>query len=134
MKETSWFSRASTGVSNFVGRPLCFGLATVSVLVWGATGPVFHFSDTWQLVMNTASGLITFLMVFLIQGSQNRDTAAIHAKLDELIRSTQSARNALIGVECMEPDDIAKVREPIVHLGEVAREAAVLPGHGERTV
>jgi low affinity Fe/Cu permease len=92
------FSAIATRTAILSGRPLAFGLAAGFVLAWLATGPVFHFSDTWQLVMNTASSIVTFLMVFLIQNAQNRESAALQMKLDELIRVTD-ARNRLIGVE-----------------------------------
>ena len=125
MKQATWFSRVSSAVSNFTGRPLAFGLAVGSVVIWAATGPIFHFSDTWQLVMNTASGLITFLMVFLIQGSQNRDTAAIQIKLDELIRTNEHAKNTLLDLEELEPDDITGIRKEYVDLATKARDDQV---------
>ena len=92
-----------------VGRPWVFALASATVLVWAITGPLFHFSDTWQLVINTGTTIVTFLMVFLIQNSQNRDSAAIQVKLDELIRAS-AARNAFVGVEHLTDAEIEEIR------------------------
>ena len=89
-----------------VGRSHAFIVAATVILVWAATGPLFHFSDTWQLVINTGTTIVTFLMVFLIQNTQNRDAHAIHLKLDELIRANKHARNALLGLESMSDDEL----------------------------
>ncbi len=86
-------------VSRIVGSPAAFFLAAATIVVWGATGPIFHFSDTWQLVINTSTTIVTFLMVFLIQTTQNRDAHAMHLKLDELILVTAKARNRLVALE-----------------------------------
>jgi low affinity Fe/Cu permease len=93
------FTLAANAIAGFVGNPLAFVIALGTVIVWGVTGPVFGYSDTWQLVINTGTTIITFLIVFLIQNSQNRDAAAIQAKLDEVIRTLDGARNAFIGIE-----------------------------------
>lgn len=93
------FSRIATRVSDFTGSPLAFFLALLAVLVWGISGPFFQFSEVWQLVINTSTTIITFLLVFLIQHSQNRDTKAMHKKLDELIRAIDKADNKLRGIE-----------------------------------
>ena len=93
------FERFARWTSNGVGRPESFTLALLMIVVWGVSGPLFGYSDTWQLVINTATTIVTFLMVFLLQHSQNHDTAAIQAKLDELIRSNEEASNRLIGIE-----------------------------------
>jgi len=123
MNKTSLFSRASKAVSSFTGTPLCFGLAAGALVVWGLTGPVFQYSDSWQLVMNTGAGLITFLMVFLIQNAQNRHTDAIQVKLDELIRATQGAHNSLLDLEELEPGDIEEFRQTYNDLARKARKA-----------
>ena len=93
------FSRIATRVSDFTGSPLAFFLALLAVLAWGISGPFFQFSEVWQLVINTSTTIITFLLVFLIQHSQNRDTKAMHKKLDELIRAIDKADNKLRGIE-----------------------------------
>ena len=105
------------------GHPLAFVTAVGVVLVWAITGPMFGFSDTWQLVINTGTTIITFLMVFLIQNTQNRDTAAMHIKLDELIRAVEGAHNALLDLEEMEDSDIDAMRKDYEQLAADAREA-----------
>ena len=102
---------------------MCFGLAVGSVLAWAITGPLFGFSANWQMVINTGTTIITFLMVFLIQSSQNRDTEAIQIKLDELIRATHGAQNALMGLEELEPKDLAKFRKSYTELASRAKDA-----------
>lgn len=123
MQQVSWFSRVSKAVSNFTARPLCFGLATGVVVAWALTGPMFHYSTTWQLVINTGTGLVTFLMVFLIQSSQNRHTDAIQVKLDELIRATDGAHNSLLDLEELEPADIDAFRRTYNELAAKARDS-----------
>ena len=95
----SLFERVAGRIAIATGRPMAFMLAVLVIVVWGVTGPLFHYSDTWQLVINTGTTIVTFLMVFLIQNAQNRDGAAIQAKLDELIRAGGRARNEFIGIE-----------------------------------
>jgi low affinity Fe/Cu permease len=121
--KTSWFSKTAKNVSRFTGGPLCFALAMGSVLVWAITGPFFGFSATWQMVINTGTTIITFLMVFLIQSSQNRDTEAIQIKLDELIRATHGAQNALMGLEELEPTELQKFRRSYTELASRAKDA-----------
>lgn len=101
----SWFSWFANRTAQLSGKPATFLLATGSVVVWAVTGPFFHFSDTWQLVINTSTTIVTFLMVFLIQNTQNRDTIALQVKLDELILALDKARNELVGIE-EEPEEI----------------------------
>ena len=103
------FGRAANSIAWEAGRPLAFMTALGVVLVWGATGPIFHYSDTWQLVINTGTTIITFLMVFLIQNSQNRDGAAIQVKLDELIR-VSAAKNFFVGIEHLSDEEIDRLR------------------------
>jgi len=94
-----WFARLAVATSRISGRPITFILAVAIVVVWAVTGPLFGFSDTWQLVINTGTTIVTFLMVFLIQATQNRDTLALQVKLDELIVATRNARNRIAGIE-----------------------------------
>ncbi len=105
-----FFTVVAGRIAAFAGQPLAFVLALGSVIVWGITGPIFGFSQTWQLVINTGTTIVTFLMVFLVQNSQNRDAAAIQAKLDELIRALEEARNAFIGLEHMTDKEIRDIR------------------------
>jgi low affinity Fe/Cu permease len=105
-----WFRRFAQAIAELVGHSKAFFLAAAVVVVWGCTGPIFHFSDTWQLVINTGTTIVTFLMVFLIQNTQNRDSHAVHLKLDELIRANKNARNALLGLEAMSDKDLAQLQ------------------------
>ena len=101
-----WFVHFAQWVSHVTGRPIAFLLAFATIVVWGLTGPLFGYSDTWQLVINTATTIITFLMVFVIQNTQNRDTAAMHIKIDELIRVTRKARNVLLNLEELDDGEL----------------------------
>ncbi|MGO1068709.1 low affinity iron permease family protein [Lysobacter sp. CA199] len=116
------FERGAKAASRFTGHPLCFGLAVGVVLVWVISGPLFGFSDTWQLVINTGTTIVTFLMVFLIQNSQNRDAAAVQIKLDELIRATESAENTLLDLEELDEETLEKFRARYEELACKARE------------
>ena len=107
--------------SRFCGRPRTFALAAAVIAVWIVTGPIFAFSDTWQLVINTGTTIVTFLMVFLIQNTQNRDTEAIQVKLDELIRATKGAHNALLDLEELEEDVLDAFRRKYQALASSAR-------------
>jgi low affinity Fe/Cu permease len=115
------FHRFASWASHATGRPRAFGLAALVVLLWGVTGPLFGFSDTWQLVINTSTTIVTFLMVFLIQATQNRDTTAMQVKLDELIRVMADARNVLLDLEQLDEDDIEETRAEYVKLANEAR-------------
>jgi low affinity Fe/Cu permease len=106
----SAFDAFAARSSKVAGRPIAFMAAVGLILAWGVTGPLFHYSDTWQLVINTGTTIVTFLMCFLIQATQNRDAAALHAKIDELVRVTHDARNALIGEEQDAPEEIETLR------------------------
>ena len=122
MSSSSLFNRLAKWASRFTGRPLCFALALGVVLTWVLTGPLFGFSDTWQLVINTGTTSVTFLMVFLIQNSQNRDTQAIQLKLDELIRATRGAHNALMDLEELEEQELDAFRSRYIALAKAARD------------
>jgi low affinity Fe/Cu permease len=111
MQTATWYAGFAKSAAHFCGRPRTFALAMAVIVTWIVTGPVFAFSDTWQLVINTGTTIITFLMVFLIQNTQNRDTAAIQIKLDELIRATQGAHNALLDLEELDEDALAAFRQ-----------------------
>jgi low affinity Fe/Cu permease len=106
-----FFERIAQAVSSWAGRPPAFITAMVIVIIWGVTGPLFRYSDTWQLVINTGTTIVTFLMVFLIQNAQNRDASAIQAKLDELIRAHKPARNDFIGVEHLTQIELEKIKQ-----------------------
>ena len=120
-KSRSWFTRLAKATAHVAGKPAAFMLATAVILVWLITGPIFHFSDTWQLVINTGTTIVTFLMVFLIQCTQNRDTEALQVKLDELLRVTAGAHNALLDLEELEEVELARVRAGYAKLARSAR-------------
>jgi len=104
------FTALANRIAAFVGQPVAFVLAFASIVLWAVTGPLFGYSDTWQLVVNTSTTIVTFLMVFLIQNSQNRDAAAMQAKLDELIRASDVARNQFIGIEHLTESQLERIR------------------------
>lgn len=104
------------------GRPAAFMVAVAALVVWAASGPLFGFSDTWQLVINTGTTIVTFLMVFLIQNTQNRDSEAAQVKLDELIRSSRGAHNALLDLEELEEEELDRIRDGYEKLAEEARD------------
>src|SRR5262245_55068507 len=122
IKSSSRFVRFAKLMSRLTGRPIAFLLALATVVVWAVTGPLFGFSDTWQLVINTGTTIITFLMVFLIQNTQNRDTEAVHIKLDELLRATKGAHNALLDLEELEEVELDTIRAKYEGLAARARE------------
>ena len=120
-----WFRKFAQATAEMVGHSRAFFFAASIVALWACTGPVFHFSDTWQLVINTGTTIVTFLMVFLIQNTQNRDSHAVHLKLDELIRANKNARNALLGLEAMSDDGLVQLQHEFEHLrDEVAQHRA----------
>ncbi len=121
MRNNTWYSRFAKAAAHFCGRPRVFALAVAVIAVWVVTGPIFHFSDTWQLVINTGTTIITFLMVFLIQNTQNRDTEAIQVKLDELIRATKGAHNALLDLEELEEENLDAFKTKYQALAAAAR-------------
>ena len=120
MKRQSWFTRFAKSTAQVSGRPTTFALAGGSIILWIVTGPIFGFSETWQLVVNTGTTIITFLMVFLVQNTQNRDTAAIQIKLDELIRVTKG-HNALMDLEELDQDELQAFHAKYQKLAAAAR-------------
>src|SRR5712672_2690942 len=123
MRSSAWYSRLAREAAHFCGRPRIFVFAVAIILAWIVTGPLFGFSDTWQLVINTGTTIVSFLMVFLIQNTQNRDTQAIQIKLDELIRATHGAHNALLDLEELEAGDLECFRTKYEKLALEARRA-----------
>jgi low affinity Fe/Cu permease len=119
---TSPFSRFANWIARASGHPAAFVLAAATIAVWLVSGPLFGFSDTWQLVINTGTTIVTFMMVFLIQNTQNRDGAALQLKLDELIRATQGAHNALLDLEELSERDLEKFRRRYLELAREARQ------------
>jgi low affinity Fe/Cu permease len=116
------FNRFSKWCARMVGRPGIFVLALIVVLLWGGTGPFFGYSNTWQLIINTGTTIVTFLMVFIIQNTQNRDTEAMHVKLDELIRAIDGAHNALLDLEELDEKRLDSFRDAYQELARKARE------------
>ena len=113
------FARQSSAV---LGTAWSFAIAIVIIVVWGITGPMFHFSDTWQLIINTGTTIVTFLMVFLIQNTQNRDAKAVHLKLDELIRALEGARNKLVDLEGLSDAELGKLEKEFQRLRKISRD------------
>jgi low affinity Fe/Cu permease len=120
-KSRSWFSRFAKSTARITGKPVTFIMAVSIILVWAVMGPMFGFSDTWQLVINTGTTIITFLMVFLIQNTQNRDSEALQVKLDELIRATHGAQNALLDLEELEEEELDRIKAGYEKIAERAR-------------
>lgn len=116
------FSKLAQAISRAVGHPLGFGLALLLVILWAFSGPLFGFGDTWQLVINTTTTIITFLMVFLIQNTQNRDSEAMHLKLDELIRVNKVARNSLLDLEEFSAEELDRIKEKFEALARKDRQ------------
>ena len=126
MKE--FFRRFATGASEAVGSPWAFMLAVGVILVWGVSGRVFGFSDTWQLVINTGTTIVTFLMVFLVQNAQNRDARATHLKLDELLRAVAGARTGLVNLETLSDEDLEQLRTQFERLQDAGSVQEPAPG------
>jgi low affinity Fe/Cu permease len=121
VSSNSLFTRFAKATARATGHPLAFGAAAAIILLWGTTGPLFGFSDTWQLVINTGTTIVTFLMVFLIQNSQNRDSEAIQVKLDELIRAMDGAHLALLDLEELDDADLRRICRDYRELAKQAR-------------
>jgi len=119
----TWFGRFAKWTSRAAGHPIAFSVAILIIVIWAVTGPIFEFSDTWQLVINTGTTIVTFLMVFLIQSSQNRESAAVQIKLDELIRALDTAKNELLDLEELEEPELESVRKHYEEMAERARHA-----------
>ena len=130
----SFFTVCSKATARATGKPQAFLSALGLVIVWGATGPIFHFSNTWQLVINTGTTIITFLMVFLIQSTQNRDAEAVQLKLDELIRAMHGAHNALLDLEELEEEELDEMRKHYETLAQRSRDRREKrkPGQGKQ--
>jgi len=141
--KSSSFGKLASRAAHWMGHPVGFSLALAVVIAWLITGPIFRFSDTWQLVINTATTVVTFLMVFLIQNTANRESRALQLKLDELIRAVAGAHNALLDLEELTDEELLKIREQYLALARKARAdlkrglkdtgAADLAGHRRRS-
>ena len=129
MRTTSRFGRLARLTAHAMGQPAAFATALAIIILWAISGPIFGFSDTWQLIINTGTTIITFLMVFIIQNTQNRDAEAMHIKLDELIRAMDQAQNALLNLEELEEDDLERIRANYLRLAERARVELRDDGH-----
>ena len=132
-KPRSWFTRLTKTTAHASGRPLTFILAVSVIVVWAALGPIFGFSDTWQLVINTGTTIVTFVMVFLIQSTQNRDSEAMQVKLDEIIRAIGNAKNELLDLEELEERDLTRIRKTYEDLAREARAKQGQEGRGGRS-
>jgi low affinity Fe/Cu permease len=132
-KTRSRFTRFAKWTAHTTGRPITFFLAALVIVVWVVTGPIFQFSDTWQLVINTGTTIVTFLMVFLIQATQNRDAEAVQVKLDEIIRAIGNAKNELLDLEELEEEDLDEIRSTYHSMAEKARGERAKPSSSSRT-
>ena len=132
--KTSWFTRFAQFAAHVTGRPRAFFFAVAAIVLWAVVGPLFDYTDTWQLVINTGTTIVTFLMVFVIQNTQNRDTAAMHIKLDELIRVTEKARDGLLDLEELDESELEALRRDYERLAEEGRrEKALAPEPASET-
>ena len=120
-RSRTWFTRLTKTTAHATGRPAAFVMAAAVIVVWAITGPLFGFSDTWQLVINTATTVVTFLMVFLIQSTQNRDAEAMQVKLDEIIRAIGNAKNEVLDLEELEEEDLDRIRASYEEMARRAR-------------
>ena len=120
-KSRSWFTRLTKATARATGKPIVFLMAFLAVILWALSGPIFAFSDTWQLAINTSTTIVTFLMVFLIQATQNRDAEAMQVKLDEIIRAIGKAKNELLDIEELEESDLEKIRQLYRDMARKAR-------------
>jgi low affinity Fe/Cu permease len=121
MRQQTFFGQFARWTARAAGEPATFGVAVLIILLWGVSGPLFQFTDTWQLVINTSTTIVTFLMVFLIQNTQNRDSEAMHIKLDELIRVNELAMNAYLDLEELSEQDLDRLRAKYQRLAQIAR-------------
>lgn len=130
---TRLFDKFASTVTRFAGSPIAFSMAVLVVIVWAVTGPLFHYSDAWQLVINTGTTIVTFIMVFLIQQSQNKDSVAIHLKLNELLASHRAANDLLIGIEDSSEEQLRHLADQYLHLAQEARRRleSRAPGAGD---
>lgn len=120
----SFFTKFAKQVAHLAGRPVTFILAVTTIVVWAVLGPLFGFSDTWQLVINTSTTIITFLMVFLIQNTQNRDSQAVQLKLDEIICAIKEADNRFLDIEDLDDKEMERRRDEMVHLAQAAKDVS----------
>lgn len=127
------FAKFATWVSDVLGQAWVFLLAVVVIIVWAVTGPLFAFSATWQLVINTGTTIVTFLMVFIIQNTQNRDARATHVKLDELLRAVEGARGSLTDAEDRTEEELKRLKEQLLHASEQSTDPAIRATHAART-
>ncbi len=125
----NFFNKFSGAVTKATGKPAAFIIAFIIIIVWGVTGPIFNFSDTWQLVINTGTTIITFLMVFVIQHSQNKDTVAIQLKLNELIAANSAASNRLVAIEDLTDEELTAIKKFYTHLARAAKNNNVFETH-----
>jgi low affinity Fe/Cu permease len=132
-KSTSWFNSFAKRTAHATGHPAAFVIAVAVILLWSLMGPFFGFSDTWQLVINTSTTIVTFLVVFIIQNTQNRDSEAMQVKLDELIRAIEGAHNALLDLEELDDKELDSIRATYAKLAEQARKD-LLQGKGDTEV
>jgi low affinity Fe/Cu permease len=128
-----WFRFCAQWIAMATGSPWAFLIAVATIIIWGVLGPVFHYSDTWQLVINTATTIVTFLMVFLIQNTQNRDTKALHLKLDELLRGVSGARTSFVSLENLSDEELERLQKEFDRIKRRAEKTKGPPPEGKRT-